>query len=464
MPASDHDGPACPAHDPITQHNVRAESFFSAFNGIYMGLAIFAAPVVAVTGVHADALELTILVSAFPVGVFLGPLWATLGRRWGMQKLVTQMAVWANVPLFLVFGIEDAGRLLHIDAAALFTVLITISQLLNSAMRMGQSSLYHVMYAREQRGRVLGRLTFWTYLTMVPSILLTGWLLDKTPEMYRVLYPLAGVCGLIGCYYYGMLHVPAADTLPRPRASLRSGVNGVERILAQDRAYLLFQLAFFLSGSSFFMSTHVVLLLTRDNFSFGAFELTLWMSVVPVLLLAVTSPIWGRVLDRIGIVRCRLLISICMTAYLGCYFGGVFGGVAPLIFLGSLLQGLSNGGGQLTWALASSHFAPRAEDVPLYNGIHFVLNGIRGLVLPWVGSALLVILHEYAVLVATMVSLASIPIILRSLHLGDGPATPPANSDHANGKPGKMAIEELQRGSIPGKAGFMEARMGEKVL
>src|SRR5947209_2925650 len=106
---------ALPGHDdPITRHNVRSESFFSAFNGVYMALAIFAAPIVAVTGVGASPLELTILVSAFPVGAFLGPLWALLGRRWGMQKLVTQMAIWANVPLFLVFWLERTD-------AALFT-------------------------------------------------------------------------------------------------------------------------------------------------------------------------------------------------------------------------------------------------------------------------------------------------------------------------------------------------------
>src|SRR5437660_7530482 len=125
--------------DPITRHNLRAESLFSAFNGVFIGLAIFAAPVVAVTGVNADPLLLTILVSAFPVGAFLGPLWAGLGRRWGMQKLVTQMAIWANVPLFLLCWVSDA---------TLFTALVTISQLLNGAMRMGQSSLYRVMYPR----------------------------------------------------------------------------------------------------------------------------------------------------------------------------------------------------------------------------------------------------------------------------------------------------------------------------
>ena len=402
--------------DPITQHNVRAESFFSAFNGIYMGLAIFAAPVVAVTGVQANALELTILISAFPVGVFFGPFWATIGRRWGMQKLVTQMAIWANLPLFFLFWVEDA---------AWFTALITVSQLLNSAMRMGQSSLYRVMYPRPLQGRVLGRLTFWTFLTMVPSVLLTGWLLDKSHEMYRVLYPVAGLCGLIGCYYYRMLHVPEAESLPRQRSSLRSGYRRVERIMTQDRAYLLFQIAFFLSGSAFFMSTHVVLLLTREEFGFGAFQLSLWLSVMPQVLLALTSPVWGRVFDRIGIVRCRLLISIIMTGYLASYFGGIVTGLPLLIYLGSILQGMSNGGGQLTWALASSHFAPRTEDVPLYNGIHFVLNGVRGLVLPWVGSVLLVFIGPWAVFAATLVSLGSIPIILRSLSLAYGPAREP---------------------------------------
>jgi hypothetical protein len=286
---------------------------------------------------------------------------------------------------------------------------------------MGQSSLYHVMYPRQLRGRVLGRLTFWTYSTMVPSILVTGWLLDKSLEMYRILYPTAGLCGLIGCIYYRMLHVPEANSLPRSQSSIRMGVRGIERILATDRAYLLFQFAFFLSGSAFFMSTHVILLLARDKFHFNAFELSVWMTVVPQLLLALSSPAWGRVLDHIGIVRCRLLISICMTGYLASYFGGLLSGCNSLIYLGSILQGLSNGGGQLTWALASSHFAPRAEDVPLYNGIHFVLNGVRGLVLPWIGSVLLVLVGTGAVFAATLVSAASIPIILRSLHFGDGP-------------------------------------------
>jgi MFS family permease len=394
--------------DPITRQNVRAESFFSAFNGIYMGLAILAAPVVAVTGVQANPLQLTILVAAFPVGVFFGPLWAGAGRRLGMQRLVTWLSILANLPLFVLFWVGDAWA---------FTLLISLSQILNSGMRMGQSSLYHVLYPRRLRGRVLGQLTFWTFMTMVPSILLAGWLLDMSREMYRVLYPMAGLCGLVACYYYHTLHVPAQHSLVSKPATIRANMRAVQKILEQDRAYLFFQGAFFLSGSAFFMSTHVVLLLVCDRFRFSAFDLALWMTVVPQLLLALSSPIWGRVLDRIGIVHCRLLLSIVQSTSLACYWVGIITGSPIFIYLGSVFLGMTNGGGQLTWALASSHFAPKAEDVPLYNGIHFVLNGVRGLVLPWVGSVLWVVTGPGAVLAALLTSFSSIPIILRSLKL-----------------------------------------------
>src|SRR3954447_3558301 len=103
--------------DPLTRHNLVMESLFSAFNGVFMALAIIAAPVIAVVGVGASPLELTILVSAFPVGAFLGPLWAGLGRRWGMKRLVTQMAVWANVPMMLLHWVHDPW---------LFTILVTV--------------------------------------------------------------------------------------------------------------------------------------------------------------------------------------------------------------------------------------------------------------------------------------------------------------------------------------------------
>lgn len=391
-------------------HNLCVETFFSAFNGIFLGLALFVAPVVAVVGVEASPLELTILSTAFPVGAFLGPLWAYLGRRSGMKALVITTCLIANVPFFLLFWVQGSVA---------FTVLLTISQIMNSAMRMGQSSLYRWTYPADIRGRVLGRLNSWTYVTMVPTVLLTGWLLDKSREMYQVIYPLGGLCGLISCIYFSLLKVPSTRANESKRTTLRGNMQNIEHVIRSDRLYLLFQVAFFLAGGAFFMSRHVILLLTRERFGFSAFELSLCLSVIPQILLATASPLWGRILDRIGVIPSRLVISSLLTACLACYFFGLITGWSFMIYAGSVLLGFSNAGGQLTWFLASSLFAPRNEDVPIYNGIHFVLNGIRGLIMPWVGSILFVATGSGAILAATSVCLGSIPVLLQAMRIKD---------------------------------------------
>lgn len=410
MPPLPSPSPAASAADLYYRHNLIVENSSSAFSGIYLGLVMFASPVVAVVGLEASPLELTILVSAFPVGAFLGPVWAFLGRHWGMKTLVLAMWLISSIPLLFVYWVTSSW---------LFTTLITVSQLLNGAMRMGQSSLYRVIFPPHKRGQALGRITFWTFVTMVPTVLVTGWLLDKSREMYQVLYPLGGLCGLIGCYYYSMLFVPEEQSLPARRRSLRSGIQDVENILRQDRLYLLFQVAFFLTGGAFFLSRHVIILLARDRFNYSAFELLWCLSVLPQLLLAICSPAFGRVLDRIGMIPCRLLVSLLLSASLACHFGGLMVGLSLLMYVGSVFQGLSNAGGQVTWFLASSHFAPRSEDVSVYNGIHFVLNGVRGLILPWIGSVLLVFTGAGAVLAATVFSLGSAPILLRAMRMND---------------------------------------------
>ncbi|MCX7699925.1 MAG: hypothetical protein N2039_03525, partial [Gemmataceae bacterium] len=96
---------------------------------------------------------------------------------------------------------------------------------------------------------------------------------------------------------------------------------------------------------------------------------------------------------------------------------GVVFHVPMLIYLGSALFGFGNAGGQLTWALGSSHFAPTPEDVPTYNGVHFVLNGIRGLVVPWIGSMLLFSIGPWSLLAAALTSLASVLASVRSLQI-----------------------------------------------
>lgn len=396
------------------KYNLRMECIFNALNGVFMGTILYAAHVIALKSLHANQWHITIMTCAFPCGAFIGPLWARLGARWGMQKLVLRMAIWANVPLLLTPLVEylPCGT-----AADWFTLFIAISQLAFSAMRMGQSSLYHATYPRTMRGRVLGWLVFWNFISMVLVVIAIGYLVDEergySAENYRWLCPLAALFGFVACLAYAKVKPP--QTVQESVSTLGSAYRAVKQILKNDHAYRRFQLGYFLSGSAFFLSVHLVLVMCKEDLGFSSLELALWLAVVPQTFLAVTSPIWGRLMDQMGIEQARFFIASVMTIYLLFYFAGIVWSVPLLIIVASVLRGVAEGGGQVTWALASVQFAPSAADVPMYNGIHFWLNGIRGLIMPWIGTQLFVLFGVNALLAGILASAAAIAVVVWSL-------------------------------------------------
>jgi len=153
----------------------------------------------------------------------------------------------------------------------------------------------------------------------------------------------------------------------------------------------------------------------KQDLGFSPLELAVWLAVVPQATLAVTSPFWGRLMDKLGIEESRLFIASTMTVYLICYFIGIVWSIPALIILASVLRGVAEGGGQVTWALASVQFAPSSAEVPIYNGIHFWLNGVRGLIMPWVGTQLFVMAGANALIAGISTSIAAMGVVIWSL-------------------------------------------------
>lgn len=394
------------AAEVVLRRNVKLECAFNLLNGVFPGMIAYVSPVVAVTCLNASEWHLALIFSAFPCGAFLGPIWARLGRRWGMQGMVLRMALLGNAPLLLVplVTVQPLAA-----PATAFSCLMAFCLLIYSAMKMGQSSLYRSTYPAGVVGRMVGWFHLCNYAVMVPTALIAGWLVDKEndPSAYRWLYPCTALLGLAACGFFARIRPLKAPALGQPLSLLES-LRQVGRVLRQDKDYRWFQLGFFLNGSAFFMSVGVVLKLCDRMEGFGAKELALLFGALPLGVLALSSPFWGWTLDRIGIIWQRVLVAAAMTVYLSCYFLGLIFAQPWLIYVGSFLRGVSEGGGQVTWQLASVHLAPRSADVPLYNSIHFTLNGIRGLVMPWVGLWLMGRLHAWTVAVAVVISASSI--------------------------------------------------------
>jgi len=147
---------------------------------------------------------------------------------------------------------------------------------------------------------------------MVPSILVAGWLLDISRELYRLLYRWPAGAH-VACWYYHTFTSASGrwrGTQP-PRQRPRRSADP-----ASDRPTCSSSFArSFLRVSFLHVHAHRALLV-YDRFNFSAFDLASVDDGLPQLLLALSSPIWGRVLAASESVHCRLLVSVIQSASL----------------------------------------------------------------------------------------------------------------------------------------------------
>jgi len=116
-----------------------------------------------------------------------------------------------------------------------------------------------------------------------------------------------------------------------------------------------------------------------------AAHVALLVGVVPNLARLVMSPIWGWLFDRMNFFVLRILLNCGFALGMLSFFGGdhLF-----WLFLGAIIYGVSNAGGDVAWSLWVTKFAP-AERVADYMSVHTFFTGLRGVIAPLVAFQLI---------------------------------------------------------------------------
>ncbi len=100
-------------------------------------------------------------------------------------------------------------------------------------------------------------------------------------------------------------------------------------------------------------------------------------AVLPQATALVTTLMWGRLFDRVRFPVLRLVLNMIFAASVVVFFG-------PSLMrqvVGSLLMGVAQGGGMVTWNLWVTKYAPPRRTAD-YMAVHTFLTGVRGLLAP----------------------------------------------------------------------------------
>ena len=161
------------------------------------------------------------------------------------------------------------------------------------------------------------------------------------------------------------------------------GLAVVWQVLRRDPMWAKFMLWMFVLGLGNMLMGPVMTIVLEDQFDLGYFQSILITSSITALVMPVAIPLWARYLDRSHVVKFRarqtwVFVFSALSAMLGVTLGRI-----EFLYLTAVLQGIAYAGGSLAWNLGHVDFAPPSQ-TSQYMASHVTLNGVRGLIAPFV--------------------------------------------------------------------------------
>lgn len=256
-----------------------------------------------------------------------------------------------------------------------------------------RSTIWGMNYAPHVRARVTGKLAT-VQVTMVAVLgLILGKALNLFPQADRWFYPIGGALALVGVWAWAGVRVRGHRTLLSAEKA-RTGDDaptfnpiGVYRILRADPLYARFMISMFLLGLGNLMIIPITVIVVRDQFDMGYLGGIAINNSIPLFMMPFMIPLWARLLDHVHVVQFRAIHSWAFVAAALITALAVQFHSAPLLFISALLSGIGFGGGVLAWNLGHLDFAPKGMESQ-YMGVHATLNGVRGILGPFLAVGL----------------------------------------------------------------------------
>lgn len=264
-----------------------------------------------------------------------------------------------------------------------------------------RSTVWRANYPRSARAKMAGKLATVQAL-MVAGV---GWGLAEAmtydERSFRLVYPVAAICGLIGAWIYRSLRMRGHRAMVVAERADNNGNSAlffspvqIWQVLRDDRNFRHYMYCMFIFGTGNMMITAPLVIMLREVFHMGYRGGMLISGVVPIVLMPLSIPIWSRLLDNVHIIKFRAIHSwVFVTAAAAMLFATVTH-QPQYLWVSAVLQGIAFGGGMLAWNLGHHDFAP-AHKASQYMGVHVTLTGIRGFLAPVLAVGLYQMLNEW---------------------------------------------------------------------
>ncbi len=352
---------------PVVRYNMMTELWGSVAYGVFWAAALQFVPVV-LRNMGAGPELLALYSAQTYVGFILTSLSVVMmrGRR------TKNFAVWCWMTArasFLIFA--------FVSQVYWLMAVMGIFWILEAFPSPAYTRIIQVIYPQEVRGKVMSLVRLGMTVAIVVVTPLAGWMLDHWG--YRVLFPLAALAGILATWFFNRLDVDEGTLPPRQTQSI---VNLWAMVL-RNRNFVIHLTSFSLYGIGALVGIAFYPIVQVDRLQLSYTTIGL-LGTAQSLTWMLGFLFWGRVVDSRGgifVMRVNLLIAALIPF---CY---IFAENAWMLLPAFIAQGVISAGIDLGLLSTCIHLA-ESDKVVEYAAVQSTVIGVRGLIAPFIGVAL----------------------------------------------------------------------------
>ncbi len=219
-----------------------------------------------------------------------------------------------------------------------------------------------------------------------------GWGLDHYLYLWKYLFFWGALISLLGLYIQFQVPINGENEISdgqqeRPSLKMRLMQPWTEgyRLMKTRPDFSRFQWAFMLGGFGLMLFQPALPIFFVDVLHLSYIDLSIAILICKGLGTSLSSPIWGRLMQKVSIAKMMSHILILFGLFPMILF------LAPLqlfwLYLAYFIYGIANGGSHLIWNLSGPFFAGR-EDSSIFSGVNVVMVGLRGCIAPSIGGVI----------------------------------------------------------------------------
>lgn len=320
----------------------------------------------------------TLLITLKPAISLLAPYWSvSIYKR--PDRLKSNL-IWANVLKFVPFLFVPLNDSIEYLLFASLIYLLLGRGVIPAWMELIKQNIPH-----EKRAKVFAWGQGLDYIGIALFPILLGWALDTYEYGWRYLFPITALLGMASTLF--LMRVPnkvctnfakneQKDLILKPFKQSFS-------LLKARPDFARFQWGFMFGGAGLMILQPAYPIFFTDTLRLSYQEMSYAVAFCKGIGFALTSPMWAKWFQRINIFTiCAIVTGIAVIFPLVLMMSELN---LIYLYIAYLIYGVMQAGSELSWHLSGPVFS-KDEDSSVYSSTNILMQGLRGVFVPYLGT------------------------------------------------------------------------------